>query len=87
VGGVPVSVVHVVDVVPVHDRGVAAVGPVIVVVARAVRHQVERHRIEPGASNGSRSRWRRRTHSPIGQVTTNPASESRTMVDPGATVA
>ena len=80
--GVPVAVVDVVDVVAVPDRDVAAVRAVLVgvLVGGLVLDRLQRH-----AGNGARSRCRGRSQTPSGQVTAKPASESSTIVGPGAT--
>ena len=83
VGGVPVAVVDVVDVVAVRTATWPQSGPCscgwssvgVVVDRRAGR-----------AGNGARSRCRRRSQTPTGQVTTKPASASSTIVGPGRDV-
>ena len=79
VDGVPVAVVDVVDVVAVLDREVAAARPVLVAV-RLVGLLVQRQRL---GSNGTRARRRRCSSIPTGEVATNPASATSTMVAPG----
>ena len=86
VGRVPVSAVHVVDVVAVLDRQVAAVLAVHVPVLDVVVGARRGPRARTGA-NGARSRCRDRSHTPSGQAAAKPASESSTIVGPGATLA
>ena len=85
VGRVAVAVVHVVDVVAVLDGQVAAVLAVHV----PVRRSWSAMSWPSGAigANGARSRCRDRSHTPSGHAAANPASDSSTMVGPGATLA